>query len=130
MANISLYNKIASIRPVRPEHLAELTARAVAKKHHVLAPTSIVMKNGQISGYISIGMVPNVLLWLDDDAITPRDSVHVFGFVEDVMAHYNVPAYAMPTNAASPFNAIAQDAGFLNTGLHTMFVKPLTRNQH
>lgn len=123
-----LYDKMVSIRPAQPWQVEELTRLAAAKQHHVLLPTSVLMKDKQIKGYLSIGAVPTVLAWLDT-TLSPRDAVHTFGFIEDVVSHYNAPAICMPVNAASPFHTIAADAGYIDTGLHTIYIKSLAHSK-
>jgi hypothetical protein len=53
---------MVKVRRIRPDEVEELGARAKKDDHEVVLPTHVVLKNGEIVGYLSVGAVPLVHL--------------------------------------------------------------------
>lgn len=102
----------ARIRRIGPEDVEELRRLAAADSHVVLAPTHVVEKDGGIVGYLSIGAIPIVNVWMDSAQLGPRDSVAVLGQLDAIMDHAGQPLYYMPCDGESPFHPVMERLGF------------------
>lgn len=102
----------ARIRRIEPNELQELRERAAQDDHVVLAPTHVVEKEGEIVGYLSIGAIPIVNVWMDSQRLGPRDSVAVLGQLDAVMDYAGQPTYFMPCDPSSPFHPVMEKLGF------------------
>ncbi len=102
----------ARIRRVEPGELPELRERAAQDDHVALWPTHVVEKDGEIVGYLSIGAIPIVNVWMDSRQLGPRDSLSVLGQLDAVMDYAGQPTYFMPCDAASPFHPVMEKLGF------------------
>ena len=100
------------IRRMESSELQELRERAARDDHVVLAPTHVVEKGGEIVGYLSIGAIPIVNVWMDSTQMGPRDSVAVLGQLDAVMDYAGQPAYYMPCDKGSPFYPVMDKLGF------------------
>lgn len=114
----------ARIRRINPaKDLRDLRERAAADDHVVLTPTHVVEKDGEIVGYLSIGAVPIVNVWMDSEKLGPRDSVAVLGQLDAVMDYAGQPLYYMPCDKASPFSPVMEKLGFARLMETQMFVR-------
>jgi len=102
----------ARIRQVRMGEVDGLRERAAEDDHVVLAPTHVVEKDGKIVGYLSIGAIPIVNVWMDSKQLGPRDSVAVLGQLDAVMDYAGQPTYFMPCDPSSPFHPVMEKLGF------------------
>ncbi len=92
--------------------------------HGIVCPTHCVLKNEQIVGYVSVGAVPTVLLWLDTKRVYARDSRAVLNFVINAAADRGAAYVNVPCNEDSPFRLYMDRLGFVNMKMGT-FVKCL-----
>ncbi len=60
-----------------------------------VAPTHIVTKSGQCVGYLSVGGLPVVTVYLDPAQVKPRASLSIAAVVDDIMAQRQVPLYGI-----------------------------------
>jgi hypothetical protein len=113
----------ARIRRIRPEEVPELHALAANDRHVVLAPTHVVVKDGEIVGYLSIGAVPVVHVWMDSGAVQARDSLAVLSQLDAVMDHAGAPVYLMPCAKDSPYLPHMERMDFRELWDTTLFIK-------
>lgn len=60
-----------------------------------VAPTHIVTKSGNCVGYLSVGGLPIVTIYLDPEQVKPRSTLSIAAVVDDIMAHRQVPLYGL-----------------------------------
>lgn len=108
------------LRPVREREPEVLAALAKADQHALIAPTHVFVKNGELIGYASLGVVPMILPWFDTRKCKAADSLYFINQLE------NLAANAMPNNGqdlicvpfvpASPFTPYIGKLGYIDTG--------------
>ena len=111
----------AQIRRIREDEREKLAELAAADDHIVLFATHVVEKNGEIVGYLSIGAVPIVNLWMDSKRVKSNDSIAVIGQLDAIMDDSGTPTYFMPCDEKSPYQPYMERSGFeaiLKTVLH------------
>lgn len=121
-----ILDKIARIRPATPEDVGQIEKAAKEDGCGLLYPTHVVQKNKKVAGFISLGVVPMVGLWLDSKEIKARDTVNVCSFIDDAMAHRNVLTYAIPLHYGSKFTQHLSELGCIPVGQHSLFFKTST----
>lgn len=100
------------ITPYLPSDADSLYTAAQADNHGVAAPTHIVHKNRNTVGYLSIGVVPTVLLWLNSKQCLIRDSLEVVSFYETYLKQHNVTGFLLPVPATSPMQPYVEKVGY------------------
>lgn len=113
----------AQIRRIRDNEISELLERAADDNHVVLAPTHVVEKAGEIVGYLSVGAVPIVNVWMDSRRMGPADSVRVLSQLDAVMDYAGQPTYFMPCSQESPFHSVMDKIGFEHLMDTQLFVR-------
>jgi hypothetical protein len=100
-----------------------LLEAAHADNHSVVRPTHIVRKDEGIIGYLSIGVLPTVLLWMDTKRAKVRDSLAVITFYENLVAPSG--GVIIPVQSKSPYYPLMEQAGYEKAGDGTIFLKGL-----
>lgn len=113
------------IRPCRQGDLAALDAAAKADNHIVVAPTHLVLKDNQIAGYVSLGAIPMVLVWMDTKQAKVRDSICLLNFIENMAVNGGAKHLSLPCVTSSPFRPFMERVGFVSCGQHDLLIKPL-----
>ena len=112
------------IRQVKAEDVPILEKLAAADKHALILPTHVVERNYQMIGYLSVGAVPTVIVWLDTDRASIRDSMAVMNFYENAITDRGGSHVIIPCNDKSPFRPYVENVGYLNLCVG-MFIKQL-----
>lgn len=115
--------ELLKIRPYRETDAEVLSKVAAADNHSIIAPTFVVEKGPQIVGYI--GTVPSVLIWMDQDRTSVRDSLMVQNFYENMLAGNNAQIIAVPCKNDSPYFPYMEKAGYIRADQVTLFFKNL-----
>ncbi len=112
------------IRAARTSDLEVLQKLTAADKHALIAPSHVVERGNYIIGYLSVGVVPNVLIWMDSTRANIRDSMAVMNFYENAIIDRGCQQVIVPCNDKSPFRPYIENVGYvdLNVG---MFMKQL-----
>ena len=113
----------AQIRRIREDEQEKLVELAAADDHIVLFPTHVVEKNGEIVGYLSIGAIPIVNLWMDSKRVKSTDSIAVIGQLDAIMDDSGTPTYYMPCSENSPYHPYMERAGFQAALKTNLYVK-------
>ena len=109
------------VRRVHSFEVAELVERAAADDHEVLLPTHVVERAAadeqlddhgrpvkeELVGYLSIGAVPVVNVWMDSKKLKVRDSLTMLGQLEAIMNHSGMDAYFLPCAEKSPYYGLS-----------------------
>jgi hypothetical protein len=80
--------------------------------HGVFYPTDVIVKNGEMVGWLSVGFIPTCYLWLSTKHLTARDSVNILQVIEGVQRRLGAPALVMPCKPTSPFRPVMGKLGF------------------
>lgn len=81
-----------------------------------VAPTHIVTKRDECVGYLSVGGLPVVTIYLDPEQVKPRATLSIAAVVDDIMAHRQVPLYGLLLHKTSRFLPYVVELGGTNTG--------------
>lgn len=108
------------IQPFSLNDAEELQKAAQRDGHGVAAPTHIVVKERNIIGYLSLAVVPTVLLWLDSEHCLVRDSIQVVNFYEEYMARHKQPGFLLPVPKDSPMQPYVEKVGYQLASPNTM----------
>jgi hypothetical protein len=112
------------VRRPTEQDIAILVDLAKEDNHSIICPTHCVLKNEQLIGYVSMGVIPTVLLWLDTKRALVRDSRTVMNFIENAVVDRGGTYVNVPCNEDSPFRPYMERLGFVDIKMGT-FVKQL-----
>ncbi len=112
------------IRQAKVDDLPVLQKMAIADNHAVIAPTHIIERNSQMLGYLSVGVIPTVIIWLDTDRANIRDSLAAMDFWENAVADRGGANVIIPCSEKSPFRSYVEKVGYVDLRCG-MFLKPL-----
>lgn len=113
------------IRFITQEDIEELVAKANDDNHKVVAPTHVVVKDGEIAGYLSHGAIPTVHVWLSTKKIDSRDTVHILPMMEQIAMEKGSQYMCMPCADSSPYISYMAKFGYANLGHMNFFVRKL-----
>lgn len=104
-----ILEKFPSIYPVKTQDDLNAVAAAAAKDNHLtLYPTHYIKKDDEITGYLSVCVIPIVSAWMHTKLMKPIDSIIALSVAEN-MARAQGHKYVFEIlNKESPFNAIAE----------------------
>ncbi len=75
-------------------------------------------------GYLSIGVIPTVIVWLDSDRANIRDSMVVMNHYENAVADRGGQHIIIPCSECSPFRPYIERVGYVDLRVG-MFLKQL-----
>lgn len=113
------------IRPVKPEEIPGLEEAAKADSHILVLPTHIVQKGNEAVGYLSLGVVPTVMLWYHTQKMKTRDTWLATQVYENLMRAKGHAATMVLVQESSPLFPLMSHAGYEDGGVVHMFVKQL-----
>ena len=119
-----LSHLMTKIRPARTTDLEVLQKLVAADKHALIAPSHVVERGNYMIGYLSVGVVPTVLVWLDSDRASIRDSMAVMNFYENAVIDRGCQQVIVPCNDKSPFRPYIENVGYVDLRVG-MFLKQL-----
>ena len=93
------------------EELAALRAAALTDGHSLVAPSHVIIKDGEPAGYLAMHM-PMVFFWADSERMKARDSVFAIQMVNNMMKIRGVHQYMVPVADDSPFLDFLPKMGF------------------
>jgi hypothetical protein len=118
-------NELVTIRPYEEKDREILKQEAEKDKHSgVYCPTHVTIKEGQIVGYVSIGVVPMILTWQHSEKVGPLDSMRILGHIEGAVAQAGFKSHCFPCDTESPYNRLLSKAGYIEyTKLVKLYIK-------
>ena len=119
-----LSHAMTRIRRITELDLPILQRLAAADDHVVILPTHSVERDHQIVGYLSVGVIPTVIIWLDTDRASARDSMACMNFYENAIADRGGSHVIVPCNDKSPFRPYVEQVGYTDLKVG-MFLKQL-----
>jgi len=100
------------IRPYGSDDAPRLEIAAARDKHGVAAPSHVMEKDGEIVGYLSINMVPTVLLWMDSKVVRVHDTIDIVNFYENFISAMGWKGFFLPVPTDSPLKPYVESAGY------------------
>ena len=97
---------------------------AKADAHRVVGATHLILQEDRVVGYVSLGGIPLMNVWVDKDRVKVRDSLSLMQAAEAVMAEQHA-AVMTPCMESSPFHSLMPALGYEALGKTTMFIKRL-----
>lgn len=120
-------NDHLTIRPAALHDIPLIHEAAARDKHGVAAPTHVVIKNDEIVGYLSMCVVPTVLLWLDSKKCAASNTVAVQHYIDEYMQQHKQLGYLVPIPDDSPARPFMSRLGFKLASPNTsIFFKSLS----
>ena len=114
-----------TIRPVRHEELPKLQQLAAEDGHHVVGPTHVAVKDGDIVGYFSMGSIPMILTWLSTKHVVASDSLKNLRQIEATATINGHPVICIPCATDSPFYQHMEKLGYIEAPMMRFFFKRL-----
>jgi len=88
---------------------------AKADNHNFRFPTHVILRDKEIIGAASLGLVPLVLHWSDSKKLHPKDSLFIPRVVDSVMETMGHTAYWVACRQASPYFHCMEKLGYKKT---------------
>lgn len=101
------------IRPITNIEIEQISEKALADNHGVIAPSHIVEHGTELGGCLSVGTIPLVLTWLNTANMRPLQSAEVFRQVERSLRFNGCRYVAYSCPRQSPFYDLAERAGYV-----------------
>lgn len=120
-----IMDNIAKVRPMTAQDQEALVKAAERDNHPVFAPTHVVEKHETIVGYLSLGVIPTVILWLDSKEVKAIDSVVVGATFENIMRAQGFQNAIVLCDKTSPFHSKMEKTGYTVLTGTDAFVKKL-----
>lgn len=120
-----VFKQFVRVRPVRPEDIERLQHAASEDNHRVLAPTHVVTKSDEIVGYLSLGAVPVVHVWMDTKKVKVRDTLAVLTTMENIASNKGWGLICLPCSDQSPYLPFMDKFGYANLGKMNFCIKAL-----
>ena len=95
-----------------PAEAEQVIAAARANRDALIHPSHAVMRDGEIIGAASIGMVPLLLVWNHTEKVRARDSLHLKLVYDAIMAERGTRRHYVACNQHSPYNAHMKHFGY------------------
>jgi hypothetical protein len=115
------------IMPASQQLVEDYVYPEAEKDHHgVINATQVVVKDGEVIGYLSIGAVPAVYMWLHTKKTMPRDTQVIVSFIEShVLATTGNDKLIMPCQSSSPLYPYLARVGYIESDYDHVFFKNL-----
>lgn len=91
--------------------------------HDVINPTDVVMKNGEIVGYMSIASSPIIVGHFSTVKMHARDSFMLVNIAEHIVRRTGSANVIWPIGKESPFHQYFEKAGYKKLANVDLFVK-------
>lgn len=113
-----------ALRPIRDaKDLELLRSKAEADAHHVIGPSFIFEKHGEIAGYVGINSLPHWHGWFDTQRILPRDSCMLVNQIENHVRLQGAKYLTWMLPTESPFCPIMGRMGYKHASTLKLGVK-------
>ena len=106
-----------------PHVLADLSALAAADNHAVLNPTHVMLKDGQIIGYLSLDGLPTVHCWFDSKNKHAADSIKMIDHGQTAFGERGIRDFTVACAEESPFTPHMARLGFERLGTTVLWRK-------
>lgn len=106
--------------PLTAELSEKLDAAAAEDRHGVILPTHVVMRDGEVIGYGSLGRASLFFAWMSSKRATPRESFRAWELAEEELRRAGHDVICLPCEESSPFAPFMQKRDYLKLG-HAAF---------
>ena len=104
---------VPSVRRITDPQQAEAILKIAREDNDgVMFPSHVVIKNGEIVGGVSLGVIPFVALWHHSQKTGPKDSLILKSIYDSIMETKGTPQYFIACNAASPYVTHMEQLGY------------------
>lgn len=130
MSGLFLQIRAATVNDIKDD--APLVLNAKRDGHAVVFPTHVVQKRDEDAltnpiGYLSIGAVPIVMVWMDTIDAKVQDSIGCLNFTENLVRAQGHNHLIIPCMESSPYHKVMEKFGYKAIGTYTLFHKNLTQ---
>lgn len=122
----NILNTLPRIRPATLHDLSRIEDAAKADGCGLLYPTHVVERKSEVVGFISLGVVPMVGMWLHSEKVHARDTLNVCAFIDDAMNLRNINTYAIPLHDGSKFTPYMESVGAVGGTKFNLYYKNAT----
>ncbi len=102
---------------------AMLAEGAQADNHIILGATHWVMRGEEIVGYVGLGGMVTLNLWLDSKRVHPADSKSVGAQLDALLSDRGLSVVLVPCDEHSPFQPHMERLGFEKLGRSVLFLR-------
>lgn len=112
------------VREATEADLAALEALVKSDEHSLVVPTHVIEKEGVgMIGYLSIGAVPMVIVYMNTKLAKARDSFRAEQYSEGLAKKFGIPVVCVPCAVKSPLHPYMEKLGFHSFGVMDMYIK-------
>lgn len=123
------FARLRSLRNgITKEEGDEVIRLAKADAHDVVCPTDLIIKNGKVVGYMSIGALPVIIGNFSTQYLRARDSFNLIHIAEQRVELNGAPAALFPIGLDSPFHSLFPEMGYRKLANVDLFVKEFKQN--
>ena len=119
-----MFEQLAQLYPIASrDQLERVHQLAIEDNHDVVNPTDLVIKNGEIVGYMSIASSPMVMGHFSTKKMHARDSFSLIQIAEHVVHRMGSKNVLWPIGKDSPFHKYFTEMGYKKLATVDLFVK-------
>lgn len=116
------------VRPLLPRDVEPLQKAAAEDRHLLIYPTHLITRENKIVGYFSI-KPPYVNVWISTQEITARDTLHLCGVLDALLAQAGCVDYILITSLDSPVTPFLEKLGYISQYQSILAIKKLFHPQ-
>jgi hypothetical protein len=114
------------IYSVKEANIKPIVTAAAEDAHSALFPSQMLIKDGEIVGYLAINTIPTATVWFHSQKMLPRDTFQAAQFIENYVAGQGGGAVMIPVPENSPLCKYMNPSGYMEAnGNHRLFLKNL-----
>lgn len=87
--------------------------------------TDIIERGGKVIGFLGIGAVPAVHVWMNKEHAKMRDHLQVLSYIEGTLARQGVVDFFLPVESTSSLYPFIERGGYIKAHEGTLFIKRL-----
>lgn len=119
-----MFEQFAHLSPIeKRDQFERIVQLAREDDHDVINPTDLVVKNGQIVGYMSIASTPVAIGHFSTKSMHARDSFNLIQVAEHIVHRMGSKNMVWPIGKESPFHKYFVDMGYRKLANVDLFVK-------
>lgn len=121
-----MMEQFASLQPIKSkDQLQWIIQLAAEDQHNVINPTDLVVKDGEIVGYMSIANTPMVVGHFSTKVLKSRDSFNLIHIAEHIVKRTAGQNVVWPVGINSPFYKYFPEMGYSELAIEPvkLFIK-------
>lgn len=116
---------MTEIREAKLGDYEPLLELAREDNHAVIRPTHVMLKDGELIGYASVGGVPLVIFYMNTKKAKATNTFRFERHCEELVRHAGSPLVCAPCSPSSPIYPFMPKLGFVSGGNMDVFIKKL-----